>query len=107
MKENKLIIGKNICDLLFDMTDKQAGELIKGVVAYAFGGKPFRTKDDYLKGVFLYVKREIDVANRNSINGKKGAEKRTENRRKRAEAGVIVQNVMVVDALPKDNNTTD
>ena len=104
MKENKLTIKKNICNLLTDLTDKQAGELIKGAIAYAFKDKPFQTKDDFLKGVFLYIKREIDVSKLNSVNGRKGAEKRIENAQKKAAVGVIVEGVMVVDTHKKGSN---
>lgn len=101
--ENKLTIKKNICNLLSDLTDKQAGELIKGAAAYVFEDKPFQTKDEFLKGAFLYIKREIDVSKQNSANGKKGAEKRLENLRKKAAVGVIVGSVMMANTQRKNS----
>ena len=64
--------NKSFYSIMRDMTDKQAGEFIKGICGYAFENKPFITKDEYLKGVYLYVKREIDVSKENSVNGRKG-----------------------------------
>ena len=72
MKENNFKFKKNFYTVMRDMTDKQAGEFVKGVCGYVFDGKPFTTKDDLLKGVFLYVKRELDVSRENSVNGRKG-----------------------------------
>lgn len=70
----KLKFKREYYDLIKGLTDKQAGEFIKSVCAYVYEGKPFITKDEYLKGLFLYVKRELDVSEMNSINGKKGAD---------------------------------
>lgn len=85
---------KEFYDIIKELTDKQAGELIKGLCAYAYDGKPFLTKDEYLKGAFLYIKRELDVSRQNSINGKKGAEKLAEIRRKERAVGVIIGSVV-------------
>lgn len=89
-------------DMLKELTDKQAGEFVKGVCAYAFEGKPFITKDQYLKGLFMYAKRALDVSQMNSVNGKKGAEKLAEIRRRKA-VGVIIGSVMVASAAAKES----
>lgn len=89
-------------DMLKELTDKQAGEFVKGVCAYAFEGKPFITKDEYLKGLFLYAKRMLDISEMNRINGKKGADKLAEIRRKERAVGVIIGSVMVANAAKKD-----
>ena len=39
------------------MTDKQAGQFVKGCARYAYDGKPFFTKDAYLQGVFMRMQR--------------------------------------------------
>ena len=65
-------------DILKELTDKQVGEFVKGICAYAFEGKPFITKDKYLKGLFLSAKRDMDISAMNSINVKKGADKLAE-----------------------------
>lgn len=93
-------------DLIKELTDKQAGEFIKGVCAYVYEGKPFITKDDYLKGLFLYVKRELDVSEINSVNGKKGAEKRIELSRRQKTIDVLVGSVMAVNAAKKESGGT-
>lgn len=90
--------------IIKELTDKQAGEFIKGICAYVYDGKPFITKDEYLKGVFMYVKRELDVSGICSINGKKGAEKALENKRKNQVVGVIIESVMVSGSVKKDES---
>lgn len=91
-------------DTLKELTDKQAGEFVKGVCAYAFEGKPFITKDEYLKGLFMYAKRMLDISEMNRINGKKGADKLAEIRRKERAVGVIIGSVMVASAMKEDAN---
>ena len=83
MAEKNIKFKKEYYELLKELTDKQAGELIKGLCAYAYEQKPFLTKDEYLKGAFLYIKRELDVSEQNRINGKKGADALAEKRRRR------------------------
>lgn len=73
--KNKIVkIKKEYYKAMKQMTDKQIAEFIKGVCDYVYEDKPFVTKDAFLKGVFMYVKRDLDVAEQNSRNGKKGAE---------------------------------
>ena len=103
MREKKLKFKREYYDLIKDLTDKQAGEFIKGVCAYIYEGKQFVTKDEYLKGLFLYVKRELEVSEIHSINGKKGADKRNENERRNKAIGVIVGSVVVSNTAKKDN----
>ena len=90
-------------DLIKELTDKKAGEFIKCVCAYVYEGKPFITKDEYLKGLFVYVKRELDVSEMNSINGKKGADKLAEIKRRNKAIGVIVGSVLVANAAKKES----
>ncbi len=100
--KNKFNFKKEFYDLIKDLTDKQAGEFVKGVCAYAYEGKPFITKDEYLKGAFLYVKRELDVSKQNSINGKKGADKRAEMKRRGEVIGIVIESVMTSNTARKD-----
>lgn len=100
MKQIK--IKREHYDILKELTDKQAGEFVKGVCAYAFEGKPFITKDEYLKGLFMYAKRMLDISEMNRINGKKGADKLAEIRRKERAVGVIIGSVMVASAMNED-----
>ena len=94
-------------DILKELTDKQAGEFVKGVCAYAFEGKPFITKDEYLKVLFMYAKRMLDISEMNRINGKKGADKLAEIRRKERAVGVIIGSVMVASAMKEDANKSE
>ncbi len=98
-----ITINKGHYDLMKELSDKQVGEFIKGVCAYAFEGKPFITKDKYLKGLFVYAKRALDLSEMNSINGKKGADKLAEMKRKEHTLGVIIGSVMVAAEANKDN----
>lgn len=74
--KDKLKIKQDYSNAIKELTDKQAGELIKGLCAYVYDEKPFITKDGYLKGIFMYIKRDLDISKQNSLNGKKGAEKK-------------------------------
>ena len=79
-----------------------SGRVRKRCFAYAYEGKPFITKDEYLKGAFLYVKRELDVSKQNSINGKKGADKRAEMKRRGEVIGIVIESVMTSNTARKD-----
>ena len=96
MKELKLKIKRGHYNLFKELTDKQAGELVKGMCAYMYDGKPFFTKDAYLKGVFMSMQREIDVSKQNALNGAKGAEVKAEKHRKATvgQLGVILSSVL-------------
>lgn len=73
--KNKIVkVTKDYYGFIKEMTDKQAGEFIRSVCGRVYEGKPFVTKDSYLKGVFAFVERDLQVSAQNSINGKKGAE---------------------------------
>ena len=88
MKELKLKIKREYYNIFKELNDRQAGELVKGMCVYMYDNKPFFTKDAYLKGVFMTVKRDIDEAKQNSVNGKKSAEVCAEKRRKEAMANL-------------------
>ena len=88
MKELKLKVKREYYNIFKELTDRQAGELIKGMCAYMYDNKPFFTKDAYLKGMFMTVKRDIDEAKRNSINGKKRIEAHAAKQRAKAMGGL-------------------
>lgn len=96
MKELKLKIKKEYYNIFKELTDKQAGELIKGMCAYMYDGKPFFTKDAYLKGAFMSIKRDIDEAKQNSVNGKKSAEAYAAKRRAQtvSRLGIVLGSVL-------------
>jgi transcription elongation factor GreA-like protein len=73
VKEKNLKFKESYYKVIKDMTDKQAGEFVKGICAYAFEDKDFTTKDGYLRGLFMYVKQNLDEANVSRAYGKKGA----------------------------------
>ena len=103
----KLKFKREYYDVIKDLTDSQAGAFIKGVCAYCYESKPFVTQDEYLKGLFVYIKRELDVSEMNSVNGKKGADKRNETRRREKEIGVIVGSVLVASTAKKDSSDSE
>ena len=86
MKEKNFKFRASFGKLVEKMTDKQAGEFIKAVSGYVFNGKPLETKDEYLKGVYLYVQNVLETEAQNRENGKLGgaivAEKYKEIRKK-------------------------
>ena len=104
MKELKLKIKREYYNIFKELGDRQTGELVKGMCAYMYDNKPFFTKDAYLKGLFMTLKRDIDEAKRNSVNGKKSVEVCAERRRKEevCKLGVLIGNV--ISAAKEDGN---
>ena len=96
MKELRLKIKRENYNLFKELGDKQAGELI------------IFTKDPYLKGAFMGIKKEIDEAKQNSLNGKKSAEAYAEKQRRKqamGEIGAIIGGILsVTEAMDKDTN---
>ncbi len=78
MKEQNFKFRKSFAKLMEQMTDKQAGEFIKAMSGYVFFGKPMESKDEFVKGVFIYVKDVLDTEARDRENGKLGARKKNE-----------------------------
>ncbi len=72
MKEKHFKFRESFGKLVSGMTDKQAGEFIKGICGYMFNNKPLETKDEYLKGVYLYAQKVLDEQVRNKENGRLG-----------------------------------
>ena len=103
MKEQNFKFRKSFGKLIKQMTDKQAGEFIKAVSDYVFCGNPMESKDDYLKGVFVYVKNALDTEMRDRENGKLGgaivAEKYKEMRQRAATEEISVNETNVVSQL--------
>ena len=54
------------------MTEKEAGQFIKGLCGYAFDGVPMETKDAKIASAYAYAKVALDVSAQNRENGKKG-----------------------------------
>lgn len=54
------------------MTEKQAGQFIKGLCCYAFEGVPMETKDAKIASAYAYAKVALDISARNRENGRKG-----------------------------------
>jgi hypothetical protein len=103
MKEKNFKFRKSFGALVEKMTDKQAGEFIKAVSGYVFNGKPMESKDEFLKGVFVYIKDALDTEIRDRENGKIGgaivAEKYKEMRQRFATEEESVSETNVVSQL--------
>ena len=104
MKNKNFKFKESYANVIKGMTDKQAGEFVKGICGYVFENKPFVTKDGYLKGLYLYIKRELDVSAVNAANGKKGAEKLAE---KRAANGMRGFGVLIGSVRLSTDRTKD
>lgn len=90
MKKKVVKIKKEYYKAMKQMTDKQIAEFVKGICDNVYEGKPLTTKDKYLKGIFMYVQRDLDEAAQNSINGKKGADKLAAMKRKGIMHGIDI-----------------
>ncbi len=107
MREKSFKFKEGFANAVKGMTDKQAGEFVKGLCGYVFENKPLTTKDEYLKGIYLYAQRELDVSAMNAANGKKGAEKLAENKRAANGTrgfGVLIGNVRFSAGKAKKGN---
>lgn len=93
MKNKVVKIKREYYKVMKQMTDKQVVEFVRGLCDYVYEDKPFVTKDGFLKGVFMYVKRDLDVAEQNSRNGKRSAEARA---KKKAESALNGIEIVVV-----------
>lgn len=94
--KNKIVkIKKDYYKAMKQMSDKQIAEFTKAICEYVYEGKPMITKDNFLKGVFMYVQRDLEVAAQNSINGKKGADILAEKKRKALSTNIEV--VVITD----------
>lgn len=110
MREKSFKFKEGFANAVKGMTDKQAGEFVKGLCGYVFENKPLTTKDEYLKGIYLYAQRELDVSAMNAVNGKKGAEKLAENKQKRNAAkrlGVLIETVVVASKGAKNGQANE
>lgn len=76
MENNNFKFKRSYYKAIASLNDRQAGEFVKSVCRYAFDGTPLTSKDPYLKALYLYVQRDFDISKQNSINAKKGVEKR-------------------------------
>lgn len=83
MKERNFKLTQTIYDVIKLMDDKSAGKFIKSVCDFAFHGKVYDGKDVTIKSNFTLVKSIVDGQIRDRENGKLGAEKNNELRRKR------------------------
>ena len=54
------------------MSERQAGQFIKGLCGYAFDGVPLKTKDAKIAAAYAYAKVALDVSAQNRENGRKG-----------------------------------
>lgn len=103
MKEQNFKFRKSFAKLVEQMTDKQAGEFIKAVSGYVFFQKPMESKDEFLKGVFIYVKDVLDTEARDRENGKIGgaivAEKHKEKKGKEVRAEETVTASSIISEL--------
>lgn len=98
MKEKNFKFREKFGKLVENMTDKQAGEFIKAVSGYVFENKPMESKDEYLKGVFLYVRNVLDTDIQNRENGKLGGAITAEKKRKK-EATIIRESSIVSELI--------
>ena len=83
MKERNFKLTQTMYDVIKIMDDKTAGKFFKSVCDYAFHGKVYDGKDVTIKSNFTLVKSIIDGQARDRANGKLGAEKTNEMRKKR------------------------
>ena len=70
------------------MTEKQAGQFIKGLCGYAFDGVALETKDAKVASAYAYARAALDISLQNRANGRKGGLLEAERTRGRKAASV-------------------
>lgn len=85
MKEKSFKLREKDYDAILCMTEKEAGQFIKGLCGYAFVGIPFKTKDAKIASAYAYAKTALDISAASRENGRKGGLLIAE-RKKRAKA---------------------
>lgn len=73
------------------MTEKQAGQFIKGLCGYAFDGVPLETKDAKIASAYAYAKAALDLSSQSRENGRKGGLLVSERRREMKAASAARQ----------------
>lgn len=84
-----------------DMTEKEAGQFIKGLCGYAFDGVPLETKDAKIASAYAYAKVALDISAQNRENGRKGGLLIAERLRSRKEKSVTAANDETAEILLK------
>lgn len=70
MKENSFRFRESFGKAINSMTDKQAGQLIKGLSGYAFEGRKLQTNDATIKSSFALMKSALDTDEQNKQNAR-------------------------------------
>ncbi len=90
MKEQNFRFRKGYYNIINDMTDKEAGEFIKAVCAYAFDGKEYNTKNGKLHALFMYIQDMLDEEKTNIANGRRGGIKSAQMRKNKVPDVLVI-----------------
>lgn len=111
MKEKNFKFRESFGKLVDKMTDKQAGEFIKALSGFVFGGKPLDSKDEYLKGVYLYAQNILETEMRDRENGKLGgaiiAEKRKNMTSKQTVSESSIMSQLIIVSSGEQSEVSD
>lgn len=94
MKERYFKVNETMFEATKIMDDRTAGRFFKAVCDYAFNNKIYTGNDVTIKSNFLLVKRVLDGEAIDKANGKKGAIKSLEIRKKKQEEAALKQMIV-------------
>lgn len=74
MRQKSFKFKESLAKVVCELSNEEAGELIKGICAYYFEGKTYKPNHPALRNCFIFIKTMLDEEEQSRAFGKKGAE---------------------------------
>ena len=74
LKQKSFKFKESLSKVVCDLSNEEAGELIKGICAYYFESKTYKPSNPAIKNCFIFIKSMLDEEEQSRTYGKKGAE---------------------------------
>lgn len=98
MKQKSFKFKESLAKVICDLSDEEAGELVKGICAYFFEGKTYKPNNPALKNCFIFIKTMLDEEEASRAYGKIGAEAK---KHKKSRLVMVTKITKEGDALEK------
>lgn len=82
MKQKSFKFKESLSKVICDLSNEEAGELIKGICSYYFESKTYKPSNPAMKNCFIFIKSMLDEEEQSRAFGKKGAEIKKQNKAK-------------------------
>ena len=74
MGQKSFKFKESLGKLIFDLSDVEAGQLVKGICSYYFEGKAYHPTNPVLRNCFIFIKTMLDEEEASRQFGKLGAQ---------------------------------